>query len=91
MSGAVGLLGDLGLAELLGVEGNTEGSLDTRAKALGVAEVKDAGSVELGLDEGSAVKVRLDTDLKGDVGGGSLGVVNSLDNNKEAGQLSILG
>lgn len=78
MSGAVGLLGDLRLAELLGVERHAEGGLDARAEGLGVAEVQDAGGVELGLDEGGAVEVGLDANLKGDVGSGGLGVVDGL-------------
>lgn len=72
------------LAKLLGVKSDTEGSLNTRAQALGVAEVENARGVELGLDKGGTVKVRLDTDLKGDVGSGGLGVVDGLEHKTSA-------
>lgn len=50
--------------ELDRVEGKTKGSLDTRAESLGVAKGKDTRVVNLGLDKGSIVKVRLRTNLE---------------------------
>lgn len=74
----VGGSGGSRVVELGGVEGKAEGSLDTGAESLGVAEDEDTGVVDLGLDEGGVVKVGLGTDLEGDTAGGRLGVVDGL-------------
>lgn len=66
------------LAELLGVESDTESSLDTWTQALSVAKHEDSRSVKLGLDKGSTVQVGLHTNLKRDIRGGCFGVVNGL-------------
>lgn len=66
------------VVELGGVEGEAERGLDTGAESLGVAEDKDTGVVDLGLDKGSVVEVRLGADLEGDGLGGRLCVVDGL-------------
>ena len=68
----------VGVVQLLSIEGETEGSLDTGAESLSVAEANDTSVIDLGLDEGSSVKVDLGADLEGDTAVGGLGVVDGL-------------
>lgn len=67
-----------GVREGLGVEGEAERGLDTRAEGLGVAKDEKTSRVDLGLDKGGGVEVVLGADLEGDLVGGRLGVVDSL-------------
>lgn len=65
-----------GVREGLGVEGETESGLDPRSEGLGVAEDKETGRVDLGLDEGGGVEVVLGSNLEVDLADGRLGVVD---------------
>ena len=67
-----------GVVETLGVEGETEGGLNAWTEGLSVAEGEDTSVVDLGLDEGGVVEVRLCADLEVDVGWARLCVVDSL-------------
>jgi hypothetical protein len=62
-------VGDGGGVELGGVNGDSNRGLDSRAESLGVAEADESDRVNLGLDEGSVVKVSLGSNLEADVGG----------------------
>lgn len=59
------------------VQGQTKRGLDTWSKGLSVAEAQDTRVVDLGLDKGGIVEVRLCSDLQIDLTGGPLGVVGS--------------
>jgi len=74
----VGGASGVDLVQLLSVESETEGSLNTGTEGLGVAESKDTMVVDLGLDEASSVQESLGTNLKADTLSSSLGVVDSL-------------
>lgn len=64
------------VVELGGVEGKAKRGLDAGAESLGVAEDKETSVVDLGLDKGGVVEVRLGADLDRDTTGGGLGVVD---------------
>jgi len=53
-----------GIAELLGVNSDAEGSLDTWAESLGVGQAEDTSAGNLSLDKGGLVEENLGTDFE---------------------------
>ena len=49
MGRATGLLVETAVRQLLGIDGNTKGSLDTWIESLSIAEQQDTSVVDLGL------------------------------------------
>jgi hypothetical protein len=74
------------LVQLGGVKETGNGDLDALAESLGVSETENTSVVDLGLDKGIAIEVKLGTDLESDGGLGallSLGIPDGLSTSLE--------
>lgn len=76
---ATALLIITGTIDLLGVKGEAKAHLHTRSQGLGIAQPEDTSVVDLGLDEGSVVKIGTSADFQRDVLARGLRVVDTED------------